>query len=204
MGSLDDDIFVIGNIKQKELVMNQKSIVLCVALACSSIASGYDLYLDGDTPETGSELGSSFLITGYGGIAYSGEMLVTNDIDLINAGSEGNVFDIIWSSHPAFFLFDFEVQSITFLYGGNHGGFMADVRDADGFVIDSFFQSNTDDGYAAGPVTLSGSGIRGFFWNDTDGGGLTHAAVDNVGIVVPGPASLSLLMLGGLMGRRRR
>lgn len=82
---------------------------------------------------------------------------------------------------------------------------MADVRDEYGFVIDSFFQENTDNGNAAGPVTLSGTGIRGFYWNDTDGGGLTHAAVDNVQVVVPSPAPFSLIAFSGLalFSRRR-
>tara|TARA_R110002072_G_scaffold240584_2_gene399140 strand:- start:53 stop:610 length:558 start_codon:yes stop_codon:yes gene_type:complete len=177
--------------------------VVFLMTACS-VANSYDLYLDGDSPETGSELGTSFLITEFGSIAYTGELLETNDIDLINAGSEGNVFDIVWSSHPAFFLFDFDVESITFIYGGNSGGFMADVRDQNGFVIDSFFQANTDDGFPAGAVTLSGTGIRGFYWNDTDGGGLTHAAVDNIQITVPVPASLSLLAMSGLVGISRK
>lgn len=72
-----------------------QSISVGLLIMSCSLARGYDIYLDGDTPETGSEPDTSFLVTEFGAIAYSGEMLVTNDIDLINAGSEGNVFDIV-------------------------------------------------------------------------------------------------------------
>ncbi|MBL4810681.1 MAG: hypothetical protein JKY43_11565 [Phycisphaerales bacterium] len=184
--------------------MNMRYVVMGIALVSAYSANGYDLYLDGDTPETGSYLDTSPLLTTFGTILFDGELTAVSDVDQIAAGAEGNVFDIFWSMTPVSLIFDFDIESISFNYGGNSGGFWAEVRDENGIVLDSFLQTDTGDGFPAGPVSLSGLGIRSLFWNDENDGGLTHAAIDNVEIVVPAPASISLLMMGSFVIRRRR
>ena len=96
------------------------------------------------------------------------------------------------------------MSSISFIYGGNSGSFLAEAWDIDGNVIDSFFQASTADGQPAGPETLRGSGIRNLFWRDTSGG--QFAAIDNITIeagVASVPEPTSLLLFGtGLAGLR--
>ena len=106
--------------------------------------------------------------------------------------------------------FGFDVDSITFNFGGDGGGFAASVLDAVGNVLDSISTGNLPaSGLAPGPATLSGNGtaIRFFRFEDPAAG----AAVDNVAISarmapVPLPAALPMLLagIGGLAALRRR
>jgi hypothetical protein len=70
-------------------------------------------------------------------------------------------------------------------------------------ILDSFFQADTDIGQPAGPITLSGFGIRSLEWFETDG---LFAGLDNIEIAqttIPEPSSLTLLGLG-VLGLARR
>ena len=162
------------------------------------------IFLDADTALTGSNLDVSPLSTGAGTVTFHGEIVNYTDTDLTTAGSTGDVFDIV--NDGAWLTFDFDVSSVTFIYGGNSGEFDMAAKDINGIVVDSFYQASTGGGQPAGPTTLSGSGIRGLFWNDTMGG---FAAIDNVNIetsAVPEPTTMLLLGTGllGLAGARRR
>jgi len=177
-----------------------------VALAgFSPVAHAGPIFLDMDTPATGSLLGTAPLVTPFGGIGFVGEFRVgdPSDPEFIAAGASGNTLDIRGDS-TAWLGFGFDVSSISFIYGGNSGSFLAEAWDIDGNVIDSFFQASTADGQPAGPETLRGSGIRNLFWRDTSGG--QFAAIDNITIeagVASVPEPTSLLLFGtGLAGLR--
>jgi hypothetical protein len=139
------------------------------------------VFLDADTPETGSELQSAPLLTAFGEVSFIGEIRITGDIDLVAAGSTGNVMDIGAPDSSAELSFGFDVESITFIYGGNVGVMSVEARDADGLVVDSFFQASTGDGEPAGPVTLQGERIRSLRWEDPDN---SFAPLDNMALVV--------------------
>jgi hypothetical protein len=154
------------------------------------------IILDADYVLTGSTIDTTPLTTSLGTVSFFGEIMSTADADLIALGSTGNVFDISNSSSQALMSFDFDVSSISFIFGGNSGVFDITARDILGNVVDSFFTNNTGSGAFAGPLTLSGSGIRSLFWTDP---GFSFAAIDNVSITaasVPEPASIVLLGLG--------
>lgn len=183
--------------------MTSTFVGVAAVLALAGGASAGDIFLDGDTPATGSDLGTMPLVTSFGTITFMGELRADpSDPDFIAAGASGNVFDIDNSS-TASLRFDFDVESITFIYGGNVGVFDIEARDIDGNPVDSFFQADTDDGQPAGPITLSGRGIRELFWQDAP---FSFAAIDNVDITVPAPGAAGLMALGGvaLVARRRR
>lgn len=169
-------------------------LLFALAIACSLVsgATAATILLDADTPATGSNLDVAPLVTPYGTITFDAEVRPTADPDLVAAGSTGNVFDVN-NTETATMLFDFDVESITFLYGGNDG--VMDIRafDINDLLVDSFFQGNTGDGQLAGPVTLSGGGIRKLFWQDP---GLNFAAIDNLVIEIPEPSALSLAAVG--------
>jgi len=172
-------------------------------LSVSSLANAGLIYLDADTVSTGSTLISSSLITSLGTVNFSGEIRNTSDNDLIAAGSVGNVFDI--NDNGALFTFDFDATSITFIFGGNTGIFNMVAKDILGNTVDSFFTDDTGDGATAGPITLSGIGIRSLYWEDP---GYSFAAIDNVWISntsdIPEPSTLAIFALGimGLASRK--
>ena len=172
-------------------------------LAVVSVAPGADILLDGDTPATGSNLGTQPLVTPYGTITFDGDLRDRdNDIEFNAAGALGNVFDIhdrLVST--AQLVFDFDIISATFIYGGNVGVIDLEARNGVGGVVDSFYQANTETGQPAGPVTVAGQGIRELYWEDP---GYSFCALDNIEIIVPEPATLSLLALGGLALIRRK
>ena len=155
------------------------------------------IVLDADTVGTGSTIDSVPLHTRFGTINAVGtvEIRDTADPDLAAAGSVGDVFDIINApSSKAEIFFDFDVESITFVYGGNWGGIVVEARDAGGAAVDSFVQTDTSDEEPAGPQTLSGSGIRSLHWEDPQGG--SFAPLDNICILTPqGPSIVSPLLL---------
>ncbi|MCF6216275.1 MAG: PEP-CTERM sorting domain-containing protein [Emcibacter sp.] len=176
--------------------------------AMLSSANAGVIFLDADSLTTGSDLENNPLLTAEGTITYLGEVRQTSsDPELVAAGSLGNVFDIDNGTDSASFSFDFDVTSFSFIYGGNSGVFDIVARDAFNNIVDSFFQASTSSGEPAGPVTLSGIGIRSIFWQDP---GNNFAAIDNVTIrttSVPEPAPLALLGLGLLglgLSRKRR
>ena len=76
--------------------------------------------------------------------------------------------------------FDFDVDSLTFVYGGNSGVFSITAFDAANNVVDQFFQADTGIGLPAGPQTIAGSGIRMIVWTDT---GFSFSAMDNIKIM---------------------
>jgi hypothetical protein len=178
------------------------AVIVCLALRTTLLAAPiWDIFLDGDTPTTGSLLDIQPLVTPFGTITFDGEFFnPPSDPEFIAAGASGNVFDID-SSSTAQLSFDFDIVSATFIYGGNNGSILVEARDIHGTVVDSFFQANTYDGQPAGPVTLSGLGIRSLYWEDPR---MNYAALDNIGIIVPEPTTIAFLGLGGLSLIRRR
>ncbi|REK15726.1 MAG: PEP-CTERM sorting domain-containing protein [Planctomycetota bacterium] len=168
-----------------------------------STAQGMTIFLDADTVATGGTLDVAPLSTPFGDISFVGEVRPTADADLVAAGSTGNVFDVD-NTETATMLFSFDVESITFIYGGNDGVMDIEARDINDQVVDFFFQASTGDLQPAGPVTLSGGGIRKLFWHDP---GFNFAPIDNLTIEVPEPAAIVLAALGlvalGWVRRRR-
>jgi hypothetical protein len=164
--------------------------------------------IDADTLASGSYLASSPLIisTPYGNISFVGEIRgPDSDPEFTAAGASGHVFDIDENSN-AWLDFSFEITSATFIYGGNIGVFDIEARDIGSGVVDSFYQASTDSGQPAGPITLSGLGIRQLYWEDP---GYSFAAIDNLEITpagVPEPATMLLFGSGliGLFGLRRK
>ena len=106
------------------------------------------------------------------------------DPDFITAGASGKVLDVDNGTNWAELSFDFDVDSAEFIYGGQLGNITVEARDNVGAVIDSFFQPDTYDGQPAGPVTLSGTGIRSLYWFDT-GPYNSYAALDNILLTLP-------------------
>ena len=107
----------------------------------------------------------------------------------------------------------FDVASLTLIYGGNGGSIDIYAYESGGAVLDSFHQDHTEDGYPAGPITLSGNNIRKLSWADLDLYWGTYAPLDNVEVTssngaVPELPPVCLAALGllplGLKLRRRK
>ncbi len=125
-----------------------------------------------------------------GTITFDGEIHYDGgDPDFISAGASGNSLDVPDMRNWAKLSFDFDVDSVEFIYGGNAGNITVQAKDSTGAVIDSFFQADTSDRYPAGPVTLEGSGIRSLNWKDTSST-KKFAALDNVILTAVPPALL--------------
>jgi hypothetical protein len=191
--------------------MMKKMIMICAVVGLSFVTTSFGaptILLDADTPATGSLLGTQPLVTPFGTITFDGEIRDRNaDPEFNAAGALGDVFDIDSPMQTAKLSFGFNVQSLTFIYGGNVGSILVEARDAFGAVVDSFFQADTYGGQPAGPVTLSGLGIRSLYWEDTTPG-MSFAALDNITISpIPAPGAIVLGGIGvGIIGwlRRRR
>jgi hypothetical protein len=180
-----------------------KTITGILLLLAFSTASGATIYLDADTAATGSQLATTPLVTSLGRVSFFGEVASIGDPEMRNAGSAGNVFDIV-NGGPATMTFTFDVSSISFVFGGNSGIFDIKAYDINGVVVDSYYQSDTFGGAFAGPLSLSGAGIRQISWVDP---GNSFSAIDNVYITsaVPVPAAVWLFASSlGLLGWKRR
>ncbi|MFH1371845.1 MAG: hypothetical protein ABII09_11260 [Planctomycetota bacterium] len=200
-------------VKHKSIVSLTKStictaVILSFAFTANSFAMP-SFILNADTPATGSNLGTTPLVTPYGSVTFVGEIFIgTSDTEFSAAGASGGSFDILGPddtpSQAAELFFDFDVESFTFIYGGNTGSILIEAQDASGNPLDSFFQADTYIGYPAGPITLSGSGIRSLYWEDTVKG-KDYAALDNITVTVaapiPAPGAVVLAGIGvGLVG----
>lgn len=187
------------------------AVILSLAFTSNSFAVPTLLTtLTGDTVDGGSALGSGgTLVTSNGNITFVGEFEVANgDPDLVAAGASGNAFNILDpgttpGGQTAELFFSFDVLSLTFVYGGNSGEIRIQARDKDGGVVDDFYQASTYISQPAGPVTLSGSGIRSLYWEDTlsTAGKLNdYAALDNIEVfvdsVIPLPSAVVLAGIG--------
>jgi hypothetical protein len=149
-----------------------------------------DIYLDADSPATGSLLETTPLVTPFGTITCPQvEVRSSVDPEALAAGSAGDCFDIVNAPvSAAEMTFDFDVTSVTFLYGGNIGGIRLEARDGGGIPVDTFFQADTGAGQPAGPATVSGPGIRSLYWEDPGG---NYAYLDNLEICVEGATPVS-------------
>ena len=168
-------------------------------------AVSHDVYLD--TIATTSFAMPTYLVDGdsnslpwdvaHGTITFDGQInTYGNDPDFLSAGASGNTLDIPDGRNWAELSFDFDVDFVEFIYGGNVGNITVEARDKDGAVIASFYQADTYGGKPAGPVTLSGPGIRSLHWKDTSilpwkGPSSTKfAALDNILLTILPPELL--------------
>jgi hypothetical protein len=187
---------------------------LALMLSASS-ASAASITLDFDTPATGSGIIAGPLVTPFGTVtALNAELNTPNgDAEFIAAGAIGNNIDHLNAppapggfSTPltAALLFDFDVDSLTLIYGGNSFLISFWVRDVGGSEIASLLFLDTTSG-PAGPITFNGPGIRRLEWSEPDG---SFAALDNITLnvadAVPEPTSMLLLGTGLLAAGVRR
>jgi hypothetical protein len=163
-------------------------------------AAAATITLDFDTEATGLSIIGNPLVTSLGVITATNAELVifTSDPEFNAAGASGNKIDI-FAGTPAVLSFSFDAASISLIYGGNGGGILIEVLDSSNFVIDSFLQADTHAGQPAGPITLSGAGIRALRWRDTNSGS-AFAALDNIaisdGVTNPVPEPSAVLLIG--------
>ncbi|MEX2217341.1 MAG: S8 family serine peptidase [Phycisphaerales bacterium] len=139
-----------------------------------------EVYIDGDTLATGSSLTTQPLVNQIGTTTFVGEFVTfTSDPELVAAGALGNILDVSAANPTASLRFNFDVESVTCIYGGNIGGITIEARNAANAVVDTFTQADTNTA-PAGPVTLAAPGIRSIQWIDTTGG--AFAGIDNIRI----------------------
>jgi hypothetical protein len=207
--------------------MKKKLMILCIALGLSLTLAApsfaaLTLNLDGSELASGVYTSGSpgvipTLLYGTNNILFVGEIYNPSigDVDLKNAGSTGNTFDVVntgTTPRVASLTFDFdpkyEVKSITFIYGGNDFSIDIEALDGSATVLDSL-SASTINGASAGPVTLyagTGNSIKTLQWWDPDD--LAFAALDNISLeVIPAPGAILLGSIGvGFVGwlRRRR
>lgn len=180
---------------------------LLVGLVWVEPAHATTVFLDADTPATGSLLDTMPLVTIAGTITFGpGEIATFTDPDFTAAGASGNNFNID-DENGALLSFDFDVAAISLIYGGNGGIFDIVARNGGGLVVDSFYQASTENGQPAGPITLRGPGIRSVFWHDDPG--WNFLGIDNVSIQTPEPSillflGLTLAVLRGIARRTPR
>ena len=187
-----------------------ESIVMAVVLVgCfSAYGSAKTFTLTGDTPETGSLLGTSQLVTELGTITFDGDVDTVIDIDIKNFISPSTKTFKSKKAKWNTFSFDFDVVEASFLYGGNIGSFIVEALDIDDNLLDSFYQADTMDA-SIGETTLYcfDNAIRSLRFMDNSPIGEV-AEMDNLVITgVPEPSTIILLGLGGLAlikNRRKR
>ena len=189
----------------------KKTAILTVVMFCMLLptqsSQAATIILDAETPATGSNLDTTPLVTPFGEISFTGTVIPHYDSDMPigsgfstdNGGVPGSGGSTI---EPAFLMFDFDVQSVEFLYGGNSGAILVDALNINGIVVDSFFQDGTHANQPIGPVTLTGANIRTIRFEDPE---IVLVALDNIVIEpVPEPATMAILALGGIGVLRRR
>ncbi|NEO87621.1 MAG: hypothetical protein F6J87_25665 [Spirulina sp. SIO3F2] len=187
-------------LKESLLTIAHSTIAVLVLTTGHEAALAASFFLDFDTPTTGSNIINAPLVTSLGTITVlDGELTTGYDPDFATVGASGNKLNID-DLNGALMTFDFDVDSLTFIYGGNSGVFDIVAKDASNNIVDSFFQASTGNGEPAGPITLSkntSSGIRSIFWQDP---GYNFSAIDNITIestqTVPEPANVLSLLLG--------
>ncbi len=179
-----------------------ESIVIVAALISflSAYGSAKTFTLTGDTPQTGSTLGTSPLVTELGTITFDGDVDTVIDLDIKNLiHPSTNTFKSKKAEWHTF-SFNFDVTEVSFLYGGNLGSFIIEALDIDNNLLDSFYQADTTDGQPAGLTTLYGFDdvIRSLRFKDA--GPLGEVAeLDSIMITsIPEPGTIILLGLGGL------
>jgi hypothetical protein len=143
-----------------------------LTLGWAPAAAAGVILLNFDTPATGSEIAAAPLATPLGTVSARFVYIHAPriDPDLTAAGSMGNYID--WQRSPPLpeLLFDFDVQSISFLYGGNDADIRVTAFDAAGSEIGSFYQPALGDGQPAGPATITAEGIRRIQWTTSEMG----------------------------------
>ena len=181
------------------------------------------IFLDADTPATGSNLVSTPLVTSYGTITFVGEIVNIDAsyppstastrydyYDFTGAGAAGNAFDIqAPAPEQAEMSFDFDVYSVSFIYGGKAGEITVHAEDEYGVAIETFHKDSTfpDGGVIdyAGRVTLTskpGRAIRSLYWEDTwvdpiINQPMEFAALDNIVVtIIPSPSAFVLAGIG--------
>ena len=156
-------------------------VTLCIALLAQSVQADV-ISLDAETPETGSNLDTTALVTPFGTISFIGTVLPQYDDDMPSGyafstdnggvtGSSGSVIE------PASLIFDFDVESVEFIYGGKSGSILVQALDSEANVVDSFFQNDTYTSQPIGPVTLSGGNIREIRYEDIE---IVLVSLDNI------------------------
>ncbi|MCH8120514.1 MAG: hypothetical protein IIC00_12390 [Planctomycetes bacterium] len=161
-------------------------------------AASHDVYFDTSpmtplpTPPYLVDVDSHSLpwVVANGTITFDGQIFNDGgDPDFISAGASGNSLDVPDLRNWAKLSFDFDVDSVEFIYGGNAGNITVQAKDNAGAIIGSLSQADTSDGQPAGPVTFSGSGIRSLDWKDTSST-KKFAALDNIVLTAVPPALL--------------
>lgn len=140
-----------------------------------------NLYLDGATPTKGSNLGTLQLLSPLGVTSAACSIGVNADDEMIALGARGADFRGLGVPPEGEIRFNFNVNTIEFLYGGNLGNFNAQAINENGVVVDSFTQADTGNGQPAGPLILSGTNIRRLTWADS-GASSTYVSLDNIRI----------------------
>ncbi len=198
--------------KGLNLITGLAKLVICTAVIISfvttvNLSAALTFTLDADTLVPGVYPASSPLVfaTPGGNVTFVGEIVEgVWDIDFITAGASGRTFDIIGpddvppGDRTAELFFDFYVESVEFVYGGNHGDLYVEAQDIGGGMLASFYQASTVDGQPAGPETLSYSGIRRLYWTDNLED-QDYASLDNIVVTIPEPATVALLGIGSLV-----